>query len=273
MSQTVFLTASPRVAALFVQSSGVYAAMPDVDPWPEERDARTYTGTLPVVAHPPCASWGRYSKPTTSSTARGPLRGNDAGCFAAALSAVRRCILWRELLAWAVERGGPTGQAPMWVLVPDVVADREGTIAAWHRYLPEVLALGFRPAFAAQDGMTPADVPPEANTVFLGGSDEWKMPNLHRWCAAFPGRVHVGRINGLPGLRACRAAGAASCDGTGFWSDDQWNQLVTFLEESAGDTSRGLQTSMSFASSGAAMAHGSRSAETAAAAPTGAERQ
>lgn len=80
-----------RVAALFVQEHGVYDSMPDVDPWPESRDARTYTGNLPVVAHPPCASWGRYAKPTPSSTAKGPLRGDDAGCFAAALAHVRRC--------------------------------------------------------------------------------------------------------------------------------------------------------------------------------------
>lgn len=80
-----------RVAALFVQTDGIYTAMPDVDPWPEERDARTYSGTLPVVAHPPCASWGRYAKPTPESTAKGPLRGDDAGCFAAALGSVRRC--------------------------------------------------------------------------------------------------------------------------------------------------------------------------------------
>lgn len=91
MHQATFLTAPARVAALFVQSHGVYAAMPDVDAWPEERDARTYAGSIPVVAHPPCASWGRYSKPTPASAARGPLRGDDAGCFAAALAAVRRC--------------------------------------------------------------------------------------------------------------------------------------------------------------------------------------
>jgi hypothetical protein len=78
-----------RVAALFVQEDGVYAAMPDVAAWPESRDARTYPGPLPVVAHPPCASWGRYSKPSPDSTARGPLRGDDGGCFLAALNAVR----------------------------------------------------------------------------------------------------------------------------------------------------------------------------------------
>ena len=78
------------IAALFVQPRGVYSGRPDVDPWPEERDARCYGGPWPVVAHPPCGPWGRYSKPTADSRARGPLRGEDGGCFAYALVMVER---------------------------------------------------------------------------------------------------------------------------------------------------------------------------------------
>lgn len=48
------------IAALYVQATGCYAGLDDVDPWPEERDARTYPGPYPVVAHPPCERWGRY---------------------------------------------------------------------------------------------------------------------------------------------------------------------------------------------------------------------
>lgn len=75
---------------LFI-TNGCYYGLDDVDPWDIERDARTYAGPYPVVAHPPCQLWvnlaavnfkrygGEHNRP-----------GNDQGCFAAALAAVRK---------------------------------------------------------------------------------------------------------------------------------------------------------------------------------------
>ena len=77
------------IAALYVRADGPYAGRDDVDAWPEERDARTYAGPWPVVAHPPCARWGRYWFGGPSATVRREL-GDDGGCFAAALASVRR---------------------------------------------------------------------------------------------------------------------------------------------------------------------------------------
>lgn len=78
-----------EVAALYVLPDGVYSGRADVDCWPESRDARTYAGPWPVVAHPPCERWGRYWSGGPSARVRRKL-GDDGGCFAAALAAVRR---------------------------------------------------------------------------------------------------------------------------------------------------------------------------------------
>lgn len=76
------------IAALYVQTNGCYYGLPDVDPWDQDRDARRYEGPYPVVAHPPCERWGRYWGGNPTQQPRLVL-GNDGGCFAAALHAVR----------------------------------------------------------------------------------------------------------------------------------------------------------------------------------------
>jgi len=77
------------IAALFVAAGGCYFGLPDVDPWDKSRDARLYTGPWPVVAHPPCERWGRYwgGAPTTWPRLK---KGDDGGCFKAALASVRK---------------------------------------------------------------------------------------------------------------------------------------------------------------------------------------
>jgi hypothetical protein len=75
------------IAALFVETNGIYYGLPDVDPWDEARDARTYAGPWPVVAHPPCARWCRLAALVEHKL--GIPVGADGGCFSAALNAVR----------------------------------------------------------------------------------------------------------------------------------------------------------------------------------------
>jgi len=76
------------IAALYVESGGCYFGLPDVDPWDAARDARFYNGPHRVIAHPPCERWGRYWSGGPSARVRREL-GDDGGCFAAALAAVR----------------------------------------------------------------------------------------------------------------------------------------------------------------------------------------
>jgi hypothetical protein len=77
------------IAALYVQKGGSYFNREGIDPWDEARDARTYAGNDPVVAHPPCSRWCRLAGLVEARW--GHKRGDDGGCFAAALEAVRRC--------------------------------------------------------------------------------------------------------------------------------------------------------------------------------------
>lgn len=80
------------IAALFVDSTGVYSGRPGVDCWGVERDARLYDGLHPVVAHPPCQLWVNFAALNFKRYGGEHNRpGNDGGCFAAALAAVLRC--------------------------------------------------------------------------------------------------------------------------------------------------------------------------------------
>jgi hypothetical protein len=80
------------IAALYVATDGCYYGLDDVDPWNEARDARTYAGPYRVVCHSPCQRWGRYwyGGPMLHAQGRRKILGDDGGCFAAALAAVRR---------------------------------------------------------------------------------------------------------------------------------------------------------------------------------------
>ena len=75
------------IAALFVKTGGVYFGLDDVDPYDAARDAMTYRGPWPVVAHPPCPRWGRMAALVESLG--GAKRRDDGGTFAFALECVR----------------------------------------------------------------------------------------------------------------------------------------------------------------------------------------
>jgi len=133
---------------------------------------------------------------------------------------------WRERqpfdrAAWLKMIGKVQAQPfrPAWCLVPDVVADRIGTIRAWKLHAPIAAAtLKCDLAFAVQDGMIAADVPSDASVVFVGGTTAWKWRTASYWCDHFL-RVHIGRVNGIRRLWIAQRIGAESCDGTGFFRD------------------------------------------------------
>ena len=82
------------IAALYVDPKGAYSGLPGVEPWGlPERDARDYPGHHPVVAHPPCTRWCKLAGLVEARWGHRGIhyrRGEDDGCFDAALRAVRR---------------------------------------------------------------------------------------------------------------------------------------------------------------------------------------
>jgi hypothetical protein len=136
---------------------------------------------------------------------------------------------WKRMLDWAKL----SGQPPRWIIVPDVVGNRDGTLDKWWKYAPVAERYGWPLAFAVQNGMTLKDVPSDASVVFVGGTLDWKWKTLEMWCERFP-RVHVGRVNSYKRLWQCHDSGAESCDGTGWMRGDQvqYRGLLAYLEES-----------------------------------------
>jgi hypothetical protein len=106
------------IAALFVAKGGIYWGRSDVEAYDIERDARTYAGPWPVVAHPPCQRFGRYWFGGPSAKVRRIL-GDDDGCFASALASVRR---WGGVLehpeashAWRIHGLNAPPKSGCWV--------------------------------------------------------------------------------------------------------------------------------------------------------------
>lgn len=166
----------------------------------------------------------------------------DNGAFAAAIN--NRPFDWG---AWdaALDRYVGHPQAPIWIVVPDVVFDGAATLAQWNQ-----LAEGYRKryvplAIAVQNGMTPDDVRSLAvqpDVIFIGGTTEWKWETVGTWCAEFP-RVHVARVNGRRALDASYLAGAESCDGSGWFRGDlaQIEELCEFIADTRGMDSKELR--------------------------------
>ncbi len=47
------------IAILFAREDSIYKQIAGLDVYDKKRDARTYPGETPVIAHPPCRAWGR----------------------------------------------------------------------------------------------------------------------------------------------------------------------------------------------------------------------
>lgn len=111
-----------------------------------------------------------------------------------------------------------------WVVLPDVVCDKEQTLALADRYIEKIQAKhqGIKMLIVWQDNMSKADLlrfVSDGVGVFIGGSTEGKLQNM-KWiadmCKEFGVWCHVGRVNTLQRLNHVLKCGANSFDGSGI---------------------------------------------------------
>lgn len=117
--------------------------------------------------------------------------------------------------------------APLWVAVPDVVADAEATLKRWHKWHRQI---DFPLAFVCQDGHEPQDVPQKAMCCFIGGSTEWKLNNADKFKGVAK-LLHIGRVTTLGRLKWAKQIGADSVDGSGFFRGrgKQYNDFIEWF--------------------------------------------
>lgn len=87
------------IAALYVETNGVYFGRADVDPWDVARDAKRYEGPWPVVAHPPCGPWSRMRFLCTKQDPTcGPRAVEQVRAFGGVLEHPAESTLFRHCL-------------------------------------------------------------------------------------------------------------------------------------------------------------------------------
>lgn len=88
-----------NVAVLFARADSVYKTLPETDVYDAERDARTWGGGAPLVAHPPCRAWGllrQFAKPRPDEKALAILAVSHVRQFGGVLEHPARSSLWNE---------------------------------------------------------------------------------------------------------------------------------------------------------------------------------
>lgn len=148
----------------------------------------------------------------------------DNGCF----SAQWRHADWVSTL----ERYADEPRC-LFAVVPDEVGDAKRTDELWGEHVDTVREYGYRPAYVTQNGCT--RIPDDADAVFAGGDDAWKLGDENAALIADAKRrglwAHMGRVNSLRRLRFAAFHGYDSVDGTflAFGPDVNLPRLLRYL--------------------------------------------
>ena len=87
------------IAVLFARRDSIYKTMPGLDVYDIDRDARTWPGGAPVIAHPPCRAWGKlsfFAKPRPDEKALAPWAVDQIRRFGGVLEHPSGSRLWPE---------------------------------------------------------------------------------------------------------------------------------------------------------------------------------
>jgi hypothetical protein len=150
--------------------------------------------------------------------------GADNGCAAVVNHAVVLNPAW-SLGQWVKMLGAIMDLSPevralcIYLLVPDVPCDHEGTLDRFHLYRSWAVLTGLPIAFALQNGATKETVPWDLfDVAFMAGTTEWKTgrPAFDLTCEARARgkHVHFGRVNSRERWDLVATFGADSADGT-----------------------------------------------------------
>lgn len=124
---------------------------------------------------------------------------------------------WREdvWMNWLAKQ-----RLGMFAVVPDVYRDARATREWFERYAGFVRSTGQPLAYVAQNGSDRYPPPwDDFDVLFVGGDNSFKLAeSTWRMCEVarheYGKWVHVGRVNSLRRLRACRVSSVNSADGT-----------------------------------------------------------
>jgi len=136
-----------KIAALYVDPRGPYPSQPGVDWYGAQRDARSYAGPFPIVAHPPCGPWGRLHHFCTNQDATlAPIAVEQVKKHGGVLEHPAHSRLWKHMAlpgpgelplqgVWtlAVEqcRWGHPARKQTWLLMVGIDPGVVGTLPPW----------------------------------------------------------------------------------------------------------------------------------------------
>jgi hypothetical protein len=168
--------------------------------------------------------WQLRTPLTKYARAEGIPYGLDNGCFK-----LFRREIWERLLSEA------RSDRPVFVALPDIVADAQRTLELFEHFAAQVNELPR--ALVLQDGIERTRIPwDQLAAVFVGGSDRFKYsPEAFAACRAAKmlGKwVHVGRVNTAERARNWQGL-ADSIDGSGLSRFD--HMLTDVLLQIQGD--------------------------------------